>query len=214
MSHVEQMDSTQWDDRYQKAAASAGLWSTEPARLLQDTIGQLAARGSALDIATGDGRNALWLARRGWATTAVDFSREGLRLAADRAERAGVGVEWLCEDIRTWRPGRRFDLITMTYLHLETEAANLGMIATAGDWLAPGGTLFVLGHDRDNLSTGAPGPRSADALYTADLLRRAAVGLDIIAVSQVARHTATDPEAAGEPETVAIDTVLHAVKPA
>ena len=57
--------------------------------------------GRALDLAAGEGRNAIWLARRGWQVTAVDFSQvaldKGRTLAGD------LDVDWVCADATTWR---------------------------------------------------------------------------------------------------------------
>ncbi|MFE1785435.1 class I SAM-dependent methyltransferase [Streptomyces sp. NPDC059506] len=79
------VDSREWDERY---ASRELVWGAEPNRWLVREVEDLAP-GRALDLAAGEGRNALWLADRGWRVTAVDFSRtaldRGRRLAARRA---------------------------------------------------------------------------------------------------------------------------------
>ena len=86
------MDSQLWDARY---AAADLVWSAGP----NATVAALTADlppGRALDVAAGEGRNAIWLAERGWDADALDFSRVGLdraeRIAADRLAVAGVTV--------------------------------------------------------------------------------------------------------------------------
>jgi 2-polyprenyl-3-methyl-5-hydroxy-6-metoxy-1,4-benzoquinol methylase len=59
-----------WNARY---AASELLWTAEPNRLFAAEIAGLEP-GRALDLACGEGRNAVWLAEQGWRVTAVDFS--------------------------------------------------------------------------------------------------------------------------------------------
>ena len=71
------MDAEQWDQRYDQADL---VWSAAPNRWVEEVTGSLSP-GRVLDLAAGEGRNALWLAGRGWRATAVDFSR----VALDRA---------------------------------------------------------------------------------------------------------------------------------
>ena len=207
------MNADEWDERYELAALDPDgrLWSSVPHQVLQDLVRDLTP-GRALDLAAGDGRNTLFLARLGWQVTAVDFSAEAIRIARHRAEQAGLSATWIVADAREYRPWLQFDLVTVTYLHL-AEAANRVMLAKAASWVAPGGRLLVLGHDKANLAGGAPGPRDADILYTTDLLEGCAVGLDILRCEQVYRDSAIDPESPGEVAATAVDTLLFAVRP-
>lgn len=155
------MDAEHWNDRY---AASGYVWTTGANALLVDEVASLEP-GRALDLACGEGRNAVWLAEQGWAVTAVDFSVVGLdkgrRLAADR----GVLVDWVAADVTAWSPpAGGFDLVVVLYLQLAAEArrAALGVAARA---LAPGGTLVVIAHDRTNLAHGTGGPGNPAVLY-------------------------------------------------
>lgn len=206
------MNSTEWDKRYRLAAAAGDgrLWSSLPHRSVQEIVDGLAL-GSALDVATGDGRNAVFLAGRGWSVTAVDFSAEGIRIARDRAGDAR-GVAWVVADAREYEPHRSFELVVMTYLHLN-RAENEAMVARSASWVEPGGHLLVLGHDEANLLSGAPGPQDADVLYTTELLERGCAGLRIIRSEKVLRDTTLDPESSGEDAKTAVDTLLFAQRP-
>ncbi|HEY4606134.1 MAG TPA: class I SAM-dependent methyltransferase, partial [Acidimicrobiia bacterium] len=64
------MDSADWDQRYLEADR---LWSATPNLFVADRLRHLAP-GRGLDLAAGEGRNAIWLASLGWKMTAVDFS--------------------------------------------------------------------------------------------------------------------------------------------
>ena len=70
------MNSEQWDQRY---AGEELVWSAGPNIFVAGICAELAP-GRVLDLAAGEGRNALWLAERGWQVTAVDFSQ----VAVDR----------------------------------------------------------------------------------------------------------------------------------
>jgi SAM-dependent methyltransferase len=67
-------DALHWNERY---AATDRLWSAEPNRTVEEVVGPLPP-GRALDLGAGEGRHAVWLARRGWRVTAVDFSALGI----------------------------------------------------------------------------------------------------------------------------------------
>lgn len=205
------MDAHGWDDRYRSARATGGgLWAGEPHAALQRIAGTMSP-GTALDLATGDGRNAIWLARRGWTVTAVDFSAEGIGVARERADSVGADVDWQIGDVTTWTPPGRFDLVTMTYLHLG-EAENADAVRRASSRVAGGGTLIVIGHDRDNLERGAGGPADPAILYTPAMLRQAADGLTVVAAEQISRDTRADPEGPADEGRVAVDTLLHATR--
>ena len=63
------MDAQQWNDRY---ATSEFVWTTTANQFLPAEVEVMTA-GKALDLACGEGRNAVWLANQGWAATGVDF---------------------------------------------------------------------------------------------------------------------------------------------
>lgn len=205
------MNSDHWDARYRDARTSSGdsLWTAEAPLRFQNALAAVRP-GSALDLATGDGRTALWLANAGWSTTAVDFSAEALVTARARAVERELDVDWVRADVTEWHPRRTFDLITIGYLHLPAEALTAVLRRAAG-WLAGGGLLLVLGHDVQNLDTGAPGPRDPELLYTPQLLRDA-VGdqLTVLDCRTLERDSAADAEVLGSPTHVALDTYLYA----
>jgi SAM-dependent methyltransferase len=66
----------------------------------------------ALDLACGAGRNAVYLAGRGWRVTACDISLEGLRAARALAQKRGVSLGLFCQDLEAIQlPAARFDLV-------------------------------------------------------------------------------------------------------
>ena len=136
------MEARDWDERY---AASELVWSEGPNRFVEEVVGDLEP-GRALDLACGEGRNAIWLARRGWTVTAADFSKVAIEKAQRRADEAGVEVDWRQADIVTFQaPPASYDLVLFSYLHLPFEQMATAL-AKRRPALAPGGTLFVVGH--------------------------------------------------------------------
>jgi SAM-dependent methyltransferase len=140
--------------------------------------------GRALDVGAGEGRHAIWLAKQGWAVTAIDFSQVGIEHGRDASD--SEAIEWLVDDIRSWTPpaGVAYDLVLVAYIHLADDIHG-----RVGAWLAPGGTLIVLGHSRRNLTDGVGGPQDPRLLHTEDELRSAASGLRIEHLDEVIRST-------------------------
>ncbi|MFI5606851.1 class I SAM-dependent methyltransferase [Amycolatopsis sp. NPDC051903] len=112
--------------------------------------------GTALDAGCGAGAEARWLAGRGWQVTAADISSEALARAAG-AER----VRWVEADLTTWDPGTRFDLVTTHYAHpAMPQPAFYDRLAR---WVAPGGTLLIVGHVHTGHGHHPPAEASATA---------------------------------------------------
>ncbi|HWF36990.1 MAG TPA: methyltransferase domain-containing protein [Candidatus Acidoferrales bacterium] len=86
------MEISAWNDRYRTGDRAAGDLEPSPNPLLADTAAKLPP-GKALDLACGTGRNAVWLAERGWQVTAVDGASAAIELLHQRAAARGVSVE-------------------------------------------------------------------------------------------------------------------------
>jgi 2-polyprenyl-3-methyl-5-hydroxy-6-metoxy-1,4-benzoquinol methylase len=194
------MGSHEWDARYAEAAEKSDtVWSLSPNAWIADTVRHLDP-GTAVDLGAGEGRNALWLASLGWEVTAVDFSSVGLATGAARAADLGVDIQWVTADATTWVSPQQVDLVVIAYLQLPADDVSR-TIGNAAGFLAPGGTLAVIGHDVDNLTRGVGGPRDVGVLYSVDAVREAALGLEIVEARQFERITE---------QGTAIDTILVA----
>lgn len=192
------MQAGDWDQRY----AERQQWSIGPNALVEELLRGLPP-GSAVDLAAGEGRHALWLADLGWQVTAVDFS--GVGLARGRSQPGGERVEWVQADVLEWAaPPDSLDLVLVAYFHVL--AADLAALLTrAVGWLRPGGRLLVLGHDVDNLTAGVGGPQEPGILLSVDRLAPVAELLELDRLEQVRRDT---------PDGVALDTLLWGRRPA
>lgn len=158
------MDATEWDARY---AGSELVWGAEPNRFVAAELADRAP-GRALDVACGEGRNAIWLATRGWIATGVDFSSTAVDRARRLAAEAGVGdrTAFVVGDVLTdGAPADVFDAVIVAYLHLPADPRRRALGIAAGR-LAPGGVLVVVGHDTSNLTEGVGGPQDASVLFT------------------------------------------------
>ncbi len=199
------MTSDDWDRRY---ATPELIWSGEPNRFLRDEAEELAP-GRALDLACGEGRNAVWLAGRGWEVTAVDFSAVALGKAGRLADEHGVSLRRVRADLCEYVPAPgAADLVVVAYLQLPAEQ-RARVLARLADALAPGGVALVIGHDLTNLADGHGGPRDPAVLMTPEAVAAELTGLVVERAERVVRPVATDGG-----EARAIDTLVRAVLPA
>ena len=159
-----------WDEHW---AAGGGVADVNP-HLVAETAGL--APGTALDAGCGVGTEANWLAAHGWAVTAVDISAE----PHDRSPE----VDWVSADLTTWQPGQQFDLVTTFYAH--PSIPQLEFYERIGAWVAPGGSLLIVGHLDD-------GHHPATASVTvADIAARFADGWTIETAETRQRPRLTD----------------------
>ncbi len=164
-----------WDERH---AAQDPIESHDPDPTLVGVVAGIAP-GRALDLATGDGRNAIWLARQGWHVTAVDFSTVAVARARASAEADGLTVDWVVADLLEWRPpAGAFELVAVVFFHLPREERQ-PIYAAAAEAVAPGGRLLVIGHDRSNIAEGSGGPQDPAVLFTADEIAAELAGLTV-----------------------------------
>lgn len=191
-----------WDRRY---AEVESLWSAKPNRVLVAELEPMPP-GRALDLACGEGRNAIWLAKRGWRVTGVDFSRVAIAKARESAERAGVDVDFVCADLLEYEAAEAaYDLVVVLFLQLPADERRR-VLGRASGALAPGGTLLLVGHDLANLTEGVGGPRDPGVLYTPGDIVSELPGLEVGKAERILR----DVDDADRP---AIDALVRVRRP-
>ena len=131
-----------WEQLYREAPTR---WSGQPNVALVAEASDLAP-GTALDVGSGEGGDAIWLARRGWQVTGTDISTVALGRAAEAAAAAGVTVTWLHADLTAEPVAGSFDLVSAHYLHLP-EAQRRVVHERLAAAVAPGGTLLLVAHE-------------------------------------------------------------------
>jgi SAM-dependent methyltransferase len=199
------VDATGWDERY---ADRPLVWPAEPNRFVAEHLSDLAP-GRALDLAGGEGRNAVWLAARGWDVELVDFSEIALGKARNRAEAEGVAITCTLADVTADPNLDPADLVLLSYLQLEREAwRSASRLAAA--LVAPGGTLFIVAHAARNLAEGTGGPSEPEVLRSPDevVADLAGTGLEIVTAGEVLRPVETEDGVRD-----AIDLLVRAERP-
>ena len=193
------MNSEDWNRKY---AEQELVWSAGPNRFLVAEAAGLAP-GRALDLACGEGRNAIWLAEQGWRVTGVDFSDVAVEKGRRIAERRGVEVDWQVADVLEYEPeAGAFDLVILFYLQFVEEELR-PVLARAAGAVAPGGTFLLVAHDTRNLTEGFGGPKDPAVLYTPEDVVPALGGLEVEKAEPVLRPVE-------EENATAVDALVRA----
>ena len=175
-----------WDERYSDKFRSYG---TAPNDFLVE-MAELIPAGSALCLAEGEGRNAVFLALRGHDVSAVDLSEVGLKNAEELAASKGVSIATQVADLTTFDPGqggKRWDAIISIWAHMPApDRARLHRACVEA--LAPGGVFLLEAYTPAQLnSPGRGGPPNAALMMTPEALREELQGLEIVRCEELER---------------------------
>ncbi len=175
-----------------------GAFNREPNALLVETV-RTVAPGRALDVAMGEGRNAIYLAAKGWDVTGFDVSDEALRQANSRASEAGVKIQTVGQSSEAFDYGReQWDLIVFSYAMAPIH--DPAYIRRIRDSLKPGGVVVYEHY------TGMPGVQATFGMVARGELPR------LFADFEIRRHEETKAKSDWQFERRAQVTRLVAVK--
>lgn len=190
-----------WDERYAEAFASYG---TEPNDFLREIASRIPP-GPVLCLAEGEGRNAVFLAQRGHAVTAVDLSEVGLANAAKLAEARGVQIQTQVADLSTYDPGEAcWAAIVSIWAHVPPDVRR-PLHAACVRALQPGGAFVLEAYTPRQLERpGLGGPPSAALMMTPEALREELAGLHFDRCDEIDREVAEGRYHQGPSTTVQV----------
>lgn len=170
-AQTKKANGARWDQIYLSPDAKVPV---NPSTLVLETTASLKP-GAALDVGMGNGRNAIYLARKGWKVTGIDLSDAAVKQAQQEAAKLKVEFDARSGDVEKMVLGReRYDLIVCMYVHMVALRSARKFI----DALKPGGLLIVEGHHAEAqalglrpVSGGLPGYLDNQLLHAYDKLR-------------------------------------------
>ena len=171
------MDSKYWDEKY---STEEFVYTKVENRFVVELCGPLEVSGTkrAIELAGGEGRNSVWLAKQGWHVENVDFSQKALDKYLAFAKEEGVAelCSANCADALKFVPAfSPIDLAVIGYLQIPEAQLEVATRRLAS-YLAPGGHLMGVWHSRDNLVSGFGGPRDPDVLPNVETISKALEG--------------------------------------
>ncbi len=196
--------STPWDSRY---STDSYVYGTDVNEFVASSLEQAAVRAGArvVELACGEGRNAVYLARQGFQVTAVDSSRVGLEKTLTLAARHGVTVETVCADALAWRPEAPFDVLVTTWFHVHPDRKN-DLFRAITNAMRPGGMLIAEWFHPDQRRKGftSGGPPDPDMMFTKEELIDGLSGFSIDDIAHTERTLSEGSWHTGLASTVAV----------
>lgn len=169
-----------WDSRYSEKGYAYG---TEPNEFFRQELGRL-SKGKILFPAEGEGRNAVYAARKGFDVYAFDFSNEGKKKALNLANQYGVDIRYQVDTFDSALfPDEYFDVIVLVFAHMPPHKRQQWHRKVAG-FLKPGGTLILEGFSKDQLQFGSGGPPTIEMLFSTDELRKDFTDLQVVSLDK------------------------------
>lgn len=172
-----------WNEKFANADYAYG---TDPNEFLAASVEKL-KRGTALSLAEGEGRNAVWLAQQGFTVSSIEQSEKGVAKTLRLALQRGVIVMAERGELETCHiQPNSWDLIVSIYAHTPQELRRkLHRQVVAG--LKPGGVFVLEAYTPAQIPNNTGGPKDASLMPTAELLRSELNGLVFDHIAEVER---------------------------
>lgn len=174
-----------WNGRY---ASSAYLYGEQPNHYLKEQLEKLPV-GRILFAGEGEGRNAVYAAKRGWQVSAFDISWEGKRKALQLADKEDVHIDYHVGELDDLDyEEEKFDVIALIFTHFREEE-RVAIHKRLEDHLRPGGTLILEAFSRNHVqhqasNPNAGGPKDPTMLYSLEDLRKDFPQLDVLEMNE------------------------------
>lgn len=172
-----------WNERY---AGDEFVYGTEPNAFLMAHAGVLT--GPVLSLAEGEGRNAVFLASRGFDVLGVDASDIGLAKAQRLAAARGVTIRTEIADLAAYAaPANTFGSVVSIFAHLPS-AIRQPLYRRVVQSLKPGGVILLESYSKAQLMRNTGGPKDSDMLLTCADVEREFSGCDVILSQEIDRE--------------------------
>lgn len=190
-----------WNDRY---ATDDLVYGEAPNDFLTEVADRLPTSGHAIDLGSGEGRNAVFLASRGLDVLAIDQSDVGLSKARRRAESLGLSLRTQTADLQEFQADpASLAVVTSFFVHLPRELREAVHRRVVG-WLKPGGLFALEAYAPDQIGRGTGGPSDPDRLADLETLRRELTGLEFEHATALVRDVTEGTSHTGKASVVQI----------
>jgi hypothetical protein len=194
-----------WDERF---ADEEFVYGTDPNEWFAFHLENLKP-GKAFFPAEGEGRNAVYAARKGWQVHAFDFSESAARKAGKLADKNGVNLSYMVcgwEEF-PWKPGT-YDLVVLSYVHLPPEARKK-LHQKVIESLKAGGTVLLEAFSPKQLHYRSGGPKNPDWLFSLSDVKNDFFGLNIIQLREELVELKEGPGHNGEASVVRMQALKN-----
>ncbi len=158
-----------WNEKFSREGY---LYGKEPNAFLSNCYNNFIKSERILCLGEGEGRNAIFLAKKGYEVAAIDASDIGLKKLESFAQQEHVSVTTRCQDLNEWVPNKKYGAIVFSYLHLlDNEKQSLfTKIETS---LIHQGFFIAEVFSKNQLNYSSGGPKDAELLYSIEDFKKA-----------------------------------------
>ena len=170
-----------WNERYGEEGLAYG---DKPNVYLSEIADQISAGGKILVVGDGEGRNGVWLAKKGFEVTCVDYSPVAVKKIESFAEESNVNINAICADMNDWEwPVEQFDAVVSIYVHFPPDV-RAGLHQKMVDSLKSGGKILMEAFNKDQLKYKSGGPPVLELLFSEEMLREDFSSVDILSMEE------------------------------
>ena len=153
-----------WNSKFSR---NGFLYGTKPNAFISSKIKLLRDKSQVLCLGEGEGRNAIFFAKKGYEVTALDASDIGLSKLQQRATEENLNIHTLCLDLNEWDTSHKYDVIVASYLHMHKED-RISLFEKIEESLNDDGYFIGEFFSTKQINYSSGGPRDEDLLYTVD----------------------------------------------
>lgn len=153
-----------WNSKFSR---DGFLYGIKPNTFIASKTKLLSRNSQVLCLGEGEGRNAVFFAKKGFDVTAIDASDIGLSKLQQRAEEDNTKIKTLCMDLNEWEASHEYDVIVASYLHMYKDERN-SLFEKIENSLKEDGYFIGEFFSTKQLNYSSGGPKDIDLLYTVD----------------------------------------------
>ena len=143
------------------------LYGKKPNTFLASKIKLLKKESELLCLGEGEGRNAIFFAKRGFKVSAFDASDIGLAKLDKKAQEENLDIKTVCLDLNEWKSDKKYDVIVASYLHMYKDE-RIKLFEKIEDSLNPNAYFIGEFFSKKQLNFKSGGPKDEDLLYNVD----------------------------------------------
>jgi len=151
-----------WNSKFSRDGFLYGL---KPNAFISSKIKSFPKNAKILCLGEGEGRNAIFLAKKGFEVTAIDASDIGLEKLKQRAKEEDLEIKTILMDLNDWEANEKYDVIVASYLHMHKEERD-SLFEKIEDSLCDDGIFVAEFFSKNQLKYNSGGPKDEDLLYT------------------------------------------------
>lgn len=153
-----------WNSKFSKHDF---LYGTKPNTYIASQTKQFKKGSKVLCVGEGEGRNAIFLAKRKFDVSAVDASDVGLNKLEKKAKDEKLSVTIYCEDLNDFNSNEKYDVIVASYFHIPLNQRKK-IFSKIESMLKDDGVFVAEFFSTKQLDYSSGGPKDKELLYTKD----------------------------------------------